>query len=109
MGGDFDLRKLDLSPARITAALERGAEVLKKDAVDKVPKDSTALADSAAIRPEGDDAVAVTFSGPYAHWIHEGIEFEHPHGGQAKFLESALLEKKDEALAEVASHLLDDA
>ncbi len=53
----------------------------------------------------GENTVAMEFTSEYAHWIHEHIWFKHPHGGQAKFLESAMTEKRDSAMNEIARHL----
>jgi hypothetical protein len=46
--------------------------------------------------------VALSFGTPYAAYIHEHMEFKHPDGGQAKFLETAILESRDAVAAAVA-------
>jgi hypothetical protein len=38
---------------------------------------------------------------------HEGMDLKHPHGGQAKFLETALHNGADEYLQGIASKVLD--
>lgn len=45
---------------------------------------------------------SVSFNTPYAATQHEHTEFDHPHGGQAKFLESVLVEEKDKILDMIA-------
>jgi len=42
----------------------------------------------------------------YAHYQHEGVEFRHPLGGQAKFLEQPLTEHYREYLARIGRDLL---
>ncbi|MEA4884260.1 MAG: hypothetical protein VB144_11515 [Clostridia bacterium] len=41
-------------------------------------------------RPDGCAMVIVGFSVPYAAAQHEGVDFDHPKGGKAKFLEDAI-------------------
>ena len=48
--------------------------------------------------PLSPDYIIVTFTAPYASYVHENLEIAHPHhggrncGGRAKFLEIALQE-----------------
>lgn len=39
--------------------------------------------------------VAVSFSQEYAIFVHEDMEANHPNGGEAKFLENAVLRNQD--------------
>ena len=43
----------------------------------------------------------------YAHYQHEGMDLKHPHGGQAKFLETALHAGADTYLQSIADRVLD--
>lgn len=80
--------------------LAHGAKVILAEAKDLVPKESGHLAATGLIKRDrgGVNTVAITFAGPYARWIHEHLAFKHPHGGQAKFLEAAMLLKGQEAI-----------
>jgi hypothetical protein len=51
---------------------------------------------------DGGDQVAVGYDAYWAVFQHEDLEYEHVHGGQAKFLETAVLEGEDVALAIIA-------
>lgn len=86
--------------------LAHGAKVVLDDARDRVPKESGHLASTGRIKRNrgGVNTVAITFSGPYARWIHEHLFFKHPRGGQAKYLEDALLLKGGDAINEAGRH-----
>ena len=43
----------------------------------------------------------------YAHFQHEGLDLNHPRGGQAKYLEAPLYEKADEFMERLARAVLD--
>lgn len=90
----------------LAADLEHGASVIRDEAVRLVPKESGDLAATARIRKNrgGVNTVAITFGGPYARWIHEHTWFKHPQGGQAKYLEAAMLLKGREAINEAGEH-----
>jgi hypothetical protein len=45
----------------------------------------------------------VSFGTPYAHYQHEGLEFNHPQGGQAKYLEQPFVENMEKYI----NHLRD--
>lgn len=83
-----------------------GAEVIWKDAMERVPKESGALSETSKIDSNrgGVNTVALTFGGPYARYIHEHVHFKHPHGGEAKFLETAMLTKGEEAVNKAGEH-----
>lgn len=107
-GGDLlaNLRAVAAKAESLTDDMADGAEAVLADALQKVPKESGDLAGSGRIDRErgGDNAVGITFDGPYARWIHEHLYFKHPRGGQAKFLEAAQLEKGAEAMNRAAKH-----
>jgi hypothetical protein len=92
--------------------LLEGAKVImdrSQELVPHAPKrpgdDTPTLASTAKIEPDGHNKVALKYTSVYAHWIHEHLWFMHPHGGQAKFLETAMIEKGEDALYAVARHL----
>lgn len=86
--------------------LEEGAKVVLDEARDLVPKESGDLAVSGRVKRNrgGVNTVAVTFDGPYARWIHEHLWFRHPRGGQAKYLEAAMLLKGQSAINKAGEH-----
>lgn len=104
---------IDKFPER---ALEVGADALTKIAYDilaasqeVVPFDTGALYDSGEVsEPYGDlESVSVDIgygSGEvqYAIIQHENMEYKHPNGGQAKYLEQPAMEAADSFEADLA-------
>lgn len=43
-----------------------------------------------------------------AHYQHEGLEFKHPHGGQAKYLEAPLFEHAEDYVRRLAKNAVTD-
>jgi hypothetical protein len=95
---------LERTVAAIIPAAHAGAEIVLEDSQAKVPKESDRLAGTGKVDDErgGDNTVGISYDGPYARYQHESLEFRHPTGGQAKFLESAMVEKSGDALAKAA-------
>ena len=100
----------------IPHALHEGAEIILVDAIGKAPeapkKDGDRephLKSTGRINDArgGDDTVGIEFTSIYARYIHENMTFKHIHGGQAKYLEMAMIEKQDDALRKVADVLGD--
>lgn len=94
-------------------ALLAGADVIMQRSqmlVPKAPKrpsdDTPTLFSTAHTRVSGENTVAMEYLSVYAHWQHEHLWFKHPHGGQAKFLETAMLEKGAEAINVIGEHIL---
>lgn len=93
---------------RLDEAARAGADVILDRSQELVPVEGRpdthggTLAESGRVVTAGDVNVpglaAITYDGPYAAYQHEGIEFAHPHGGQAKFLETALNEQAEQAV-----------
>lgn len=48
---------------------------------------------------------SVSFNTKYAAAQHEQINYSHPHGGQAKYLESVLVDNKDRLLKLIADKI----
>lgn len=87
--------------------LYEGALVILADSDHRVPRESGVLMASGDVRKDraGHNAVAIEYDSVYARWIHEHIHFKHPQGGEAKFLETALLVKGHEAINKAGEHL----
>jgi len=100
------LRRIQREAHLMSEDAYAGAEVILEDAERRVPKESGHLAGTAMIQAQrgGVNTVAITYDGPYARWIHEHLHFKHPHGGEAKFLETALLVKGEEAVNKAGEH-----
>lgn len=52
--------------------------------------------------PETAEKGSVSYNRPYAAQQHEQIDYDHPSGGQAKYLESVLVEESDHILQAIA-------
>lgn len=50
----------------------------------------------------------IGFDTPYAAQQHEQIYYDHPRGGQAKYLESVLVEESDHILQAIAGGVIDE-
>lgn len=83
-----------------------GAAPVLVEAQSLAPKKSGDLVGSSKVVHDrgGNDTVGVIFPGPYARYIHEHLHFKHPGGGQAKFLEQAMLTKGDEFTRRAGEH-----
>lgn len=96
------------SLARVAQAIDDGSQAAARAAAQrvlveaqaKVPKETGDLAASGYVDATrgGDNAAAVVFGSVYARWIHEHLHFKHPHGGQAKFLELAMIQRRASTL-----------
>jgi len=56
----------------------------------------------------GDLVGKVEVSQLYAQYQHEGLDFHHPRGGQALYLQQPLMSHADEYMQKIASGILDD-
>jgi hypothetical protein len=63
-----------------------------------------------AVTPIPDKAIKgeISYNTKYAARQHEHIEYDHPRGGQAKYLESVLVENSDRILKLMADGMLGD-
>lgn len=79
--------------ARIRAAVDRGAVegamMLQTYAVERTPRLEGALQGSTEVKDTGVGEADVTYNIIYAARQHEETGWNHPRGGQAKFLESS--------------------
>lgn len=81
---------------------------IRQRAADRAPKDTGTLRGTAYETVAGlfDEVVgSVHFPEKYAAMQHEHVEFEHPKGGEAKYLEKAMLEKADQIRDQLAAEL----
>lgn len=90
--------------AAIPDGLGKALEHIRAAAVAITPEESGDLKASATVTVDGDEG-GVTFAGPYARYQHEGLDFKHERGGQAKFLETPMNAEKDTALAMIAKEI----
>lgn len=83
-----------------------GARVVLEESETLVPKIGGQLAGTGKVDTArgGTNTVAIIYTSVYAHWIHEHLFFKHPHGGQAKFLETAMIVKGGEAVNTAGDH-----
>jgi hypothetical protein len=95
-------------------ALAAGGQVILDRSQELVPLEGRpdthggTLAESGRVNRTGSDylpVVSVTYDGPYAIYQHEGMEFHHPTGGSAKFLERAMVEKTDAAIEKMGDEI----
>lgn len=85
----------DGAVAKLLAAAGDGVRAALEvvgDASDRlVPVDEGDLRNSRRVTMDGDLAGDVSYGTDHARVIHERLDLHHPNGGQAKFLETALL------------------
>ena len=106
-------------------ALRTGAEAILTEAIDETPIDTGTLRRSGTVTvgalPDGaqvyeaaesgsdmkdafpgpvgkEKAVYISFNTPYARRQHEELDYEHPRGGKAKYLEDPFNRNKEKVL-----------
>lgn len=110
--GGFHLQRLVDAVREAKPEAERaGAEVILEAAKEGVgegpprgPNEYQRLKERSSVSSV-ESGAEVRFPGPYAAYLEERLDLHHPGGGHAKFLEIALVQKKDEALAKAADVL----
>lgn len=103
--------------AHVEDGLEAGAQIILDRSNELVPKDiagrpdthGVTLAASGRVKKSrgGLNTVGITYDGPYARYQHDHLEFRHPTGGVAKFLELAMIEKGGDAINKAGEHIWD--
>lgn len=88
----------------IRDALQAGGELLRDAAVERTPIETSTLRGTAKVSTDGEKA-AVSYNTRYARRQHEEIGWNHPGGGEAKFLENALLDNQDTILKAMGQEL----
>lgn len=72
-----------------------GAEHVRDVSVDRAPRRTGALRESArTVQEPGTATAAVTFDADYAVYQHENLDYRHDDGGP-NFLETALVSERD--------------
>lgn len=74
----------------ILSAAEAAGELLGDEAVSRTPVETGTLRDSMKVTTDGENTAAVSYNTPYACRQHEEIGWNHPGGGEAKYLENAM-------------------
>jgi hypothetical protein len=99
----FDTDALTARLIALTPQLQRAAVRAEEAFIDArvidaqavVPVQTGELHDS--IHREGSELIV---DAPHSVWIHEGLELNHPSGGEAKYVERPLLDNADDLLAQ---------
>lgn len=71
------------------------ASIVHEDAVQRTPVETGTLRATAAVKRTGNGQAHITYGTKYARRQHEEIGWNHPGGGEAKFLENALHAQRD--------------
>lgn len=99
----FDVKTTAGSPIELETAVRRGlaeaGKAVLAASIPLVPREPVArhgvhLADTGFVRVEpglDEDAVMIGFGLFTAAWQHERLDYDHPYGGEPKFLEIPLL------------------
>ncbi len=98
-------------PDEMANALREEAKIELREAIRRTPRDTGALRKSGKIsevkKSERTCSINISFGGeqaPYAIYVHEDLEAYHPVG-QAKFLESVLLESRPHMAKRLAARI----
>ena len=84
----YDAKLTQIEQAAQSALIDTAKAVLKQ-AKANAPKESSRLARSGRVEVAFKE-VSVAFRTPYAWIQHERLDYKHPKGGKAKYLESAV-------------------
>lgn len=88
----------------LSDGLKAGGELVLEKANQLVPVESGDLKDSGIVTVDGDTAT-VTYTSEYALKQHERLDFDHPGGGHAKFLEIGALANAAAIEEEIAERI----
>ena len=113
------LTGVETAMSQVARILEQSSESTKKGvievindigarAAERAPVDTGNLRGSMglALEQNGDEIIGeIGFHEKYAAAQHEHVEYKHPQGGEAKYLERAALEKADEVRNKMAEQL----
>jgi hypothetical protein len=88
------------------AGLSDAAEYGLEKAKEQVPKEAGHLDETGIVTVDkAKQTAAVSFDGPYAVYQHELLHLKHIHGGNAKFLENALLDNREKFAEIIAAKM----
>ncbi len=86
--------------ARDSAVLLLGENIRQRSTAIAPLREGTLTA-GAEVRPKGDGKAEIGYYGViYANYQHEGVDFNHPNGRQAKYLESVVNDAETQQAAE---------
>lgn len=79
-------------------AVGRAAEHVRAVSTGLAPVLTGNLRASAEVKAVSHTSARVYYPGPYARYQHYGLDFRHPQGGQALFLQQPMLTEADACL-----------
>jgi hypothetical protein len=101
------IRELNRRSQAIQNATEQSLQEVALDVIGKArelaPLDTGDLRSSGYAKVEGLN-VELGFTAPYALIQHERLDFKHPRGGQAKYLEQPLKQNIDNYIQHIANN-----
>lgn len=81
--------------AAVDSVAYGAASLVHDDAIQRTPVETGTLRATAAVKLTGNGQAHITYGTKYARRQHEEIGWNHPGGGEAKFLENALHAQRD--------------
>jgi len=109
---DLPASALQLDVAVQRGLLKAGATILElsneKAPTEPEPKHGVHMRETGFVRADilgGEDVVIVGYEAYWAGWQESHEDWDHPHGGEAKFLERALVEGERVAMEIVAAEI----
>ncbi len=93
--------------ARIIAGVDKRvldcAYDLQGRSIDEAPVDMGDLRGNCTVNETDEHSVEIGYDLPYARIQHEALEFNHPKGGKAKYLEDPFNANKERYIKRVGS------
>lgn len=91
----------------VADGLNEAAKLAQKGAQERAPKDTTELAESIKVRDASPHKLESTVYSSARHAIpqHERLDYVHPNGGEAKYLESAMEEQRGQLEQTIGEHV----
>lgn len=108
--GSFRYKIAVLDGGALSSGADRAANAAVSALAEKIKAESTAIAPlrtgaliaSARMETKGVHSAVISYNKIYARYQHEGVNFKHPNGRKAKYLESIM---QDPATAQAARDL----
>ena len=99
--GDEVTKKVE---SELKVGLAKAAEMVLTKSKEEVPVETGALLRSGTVNAsEGGTVQTISYNTPYALAQHEGLDNNHPNGGNAKYLEQPFEENSEAALKLIAA------
>jgi len=89
--------------ADVAKAVMKCGQHLKSESQKQVPVDTHDLQRSAQVEMVDKNTVEVSYNKEYALEQHERLDFHHPKGGKAKYLEDPLTQNKQKYIEHIKS------